>query len=405
MEARKALAMWVERGLLSSELSQELAATLEEEDRGVRSRAIVSLFVSVGALLAGGGLFLFIASHWDSESPLRRMLLLVAVYFLVVAAAIVADGQRLRVVAHGLWFLSAVTVGVNVFLIGQIFNLPLNYWQGTLLWLIAVLAVGRLAPSFALGWLAVVLSLLTIGWFSVPESQFFDQGAFLWDAAGIRPLMGLVGLTLVAGASLIDATEATYLAGPARAAGVVLIAGPLVVSTFHPAAFAAVFEIDFRVFHVVVVAATIAVVAAAWARARGELLAVGLGVLLVLHVSFLPQVGRRPDAPDPLDEFDSLPWLAEAFGNSELLFLVYGFSMLGLALATVVAGRHYQVRGLVNTGLFAIGVLVMAAYIGRVAGALPTSVAFLIGGALLVAVAVVIERKRRDLTARAGVES
>jgi uncharacterized membrane protein len=41
--------------------------------------------------------------------------------------------------------------------------------------------------------------------------------------------------------------------------------------------------------------------------------------------------------------------------------------------------------------------LILATYIGRVAGALPTSLAVLVGGVLVVAVAVVLERKRRDM--------
>jgi uncharacterized membrane protein len=397
MDAHKALAMWAERGLIDDDLRARLGQTLDEQERGTRSRAIVSLFVSVGALLTGGGLFLFIASHWDNESPIRRMLLLVAVYLLVVAGAVAADRQRLRVVSHGLWFLSAVTVGANVFLIGQIFNLPLNYWQGTLLWLLAVLAVGRTAPSFPLGWLAVVLALLTLGWLSVPDSQFFDQGAFLWDAGGIRPLLSLLGLAMVAGAVLLTDTEGQYLATPARVSGVAMVAAPLVISTFHPVTFAATFEIDFRMFHLVVAVAAVGVVGVMWWRTRRELLGYAVVILLGLLVVLLPQVGRQDDAPGRLGEFRSLPWLAEPFARSEILFFLYGLVVLGLALATVVAGRRYEVRALVNVGLASIGVLVMAAYIGRVAGALPTSVAFLLGGALLVAVAVGIERKRRDL--------
>lgn len=402
MEARKALAMWVERGLISSDLGEELSATLAEEDRTARSQLMVSLFVSVGAVLVGGGFFLFIASHWDGESPVRRLLLLVAAYLLAVIAALVAERQRLEVVGKGLWFLAAVTVGVNVFLIGQVFHLPLTYWQGTLLWLIAVLAVGRVAPSFPLGWLAVALTLLTLGWISVPESRQFDQASFLWDAAGLRALVAVVGLALVAIAGLAQRTEAEYLVRPARATGVAMVALPLVVSTFHPAAFAAIFEIHFRLIHIIVLVAVAGIAAGVWLQSRAELLGYAVAAMLGLLAVLLPQVGQQTDAPDGLSDFRSLPWLAEPFARSELLFFLYGLVIMSIGLATVVAGRHYDVRALVNVGLVSVGVLVMAAYIGRVAGALPTSIAFLVGGVLLVALAVVVERKRRDLVATPG---
>jgi uncharacterized membrane protein len=405
VDAHKALSMWAAEGLISPELEKRLTARLEAEESSSRSSALISFFVSVGAVLVGGGLFLFIASHWDSESPLRRLLMLAVAYFVAVIAALVADRQELGVVAKGLWFLAAVTVGVNIFLIGQIYNQPLTYWQGTLLWLVAALAIGRAAPSPPLGWLAVGLAVLTLGWASVPESDFFDQGAFLWDQGGIRPLLPLLGLALIAASLLIDDSEGDYLVTPARVVGIAFIAVPIVASTFHPAAFAAVFQIDFRLFHFVAILLALIVIGGAWASSRHDLLAYVLGALLVLSLVFLPQVGQQPDAADPLDEFDSLPWLAEAFADSDPLFLFYGAFVFALALATVVLGRRFEIRALVNVGLVSVGVIVFAAYVGRIAGALPTSLAFLLGGVLLVAMAIFIERKRRDLTTETAVGS
>ena len=50
-------------------------------------------------------------------------------------------------------------------------------------------------------------------------------------------------------------------------------------------------------------------------------------------------------------------------------------------------------------GVVVVAVLIMSIYIGRVAGELPTSIAVLLGGVLLVAGPVFLERKRRDLVA------
>ena len=60
----------------------------------------------------------------------------------VILAALGVCRGRLINELRGLWFLSSITVGVNIFLLAQIFNLPLNFWQGTLLWMIAALAMG-----------------------------------------------------------------------------------------------------------------------------------------------------------------------------------------------------------------------------------------------------------------------
>ena len=404
MDARDALDAWVRDGLIPDELADRLRDTLDDvEPREIDTRAderpglLIRLLVFVGALLIGGALLLFIGSQWDESSPTRRLLLLFAVYLAVVGAAALAGRQRLDTTSRGLWFLSSVTVGVNIFLVGQIFNLALNYWQGTLLWMIASLAMGWAAPSAAQGWLATVLGLLTLGWLSVPAAQFYDQGAFLVDAGGIRPLLPLIGISMLAGAALTADTTWSWLAPGLRAIGVVLVAAPFTVSTFHPFLYAWFFQIDARLFHVLVIVASLAVVAILFARRRTPLVLAAVPPIVALVLVQLPQVSPSDTARHGLDGFDSVPWLGEAFADSALLFGIYTAVVFALALGTVAVGLQYRLPALVNVGVAVIAVLLTALYIGRLAGALPTSLAVGIGGVLLVAGAVLLERKRRDL--------
>ena len=399
MEARDALAEWERGGLIDSSLATLLRDTLSDDEQRARTNQLIRLLVAVGAVLIGGGLLLFISSHWDSQSPVRRVGLLLLVFALVVVAAAVADRQRLETTGRGLWFLASITVGVNIFLLGQIFNLPLNFWQGTLLWMIAALAMGWASPSVAQGWLVVVLGVLTVGWISVPSSLFFDQGAFLWEPGGVRPLLALLGLALVAGSTLVPATDFEFLHQPSRAIGALLIAVPITVSTFHPIVFTWVWEMDARWFHVILGAGCCAVIAlASWLRPN-PLITWVLPVLGALLVVLLIQVDFGTDVPDNIDHFDSSSWLAEPLARSEWVMGLYTALVYALALGTVVAGQRFRQTALVNVGVAVVAVLTIAVYIGRVAGELPTSIAVLVGGILLVAGAVVLERKRRDLIA------
>jgi len=398
MDARDAIAKWEGVGLITPELASQLRETLDTDERAERSSRLIRLFVGVGAVLIGGGLLLFIGSHWDSQSPVRRVGLLVFVYALVVAAATVADRQRLETTGRGLWFVSSIIVGVNIFLLGQIFNLPLNFWQGTLLWMIAALAMGWASPSVAQGWLVVVLGVLTLGWISVPSAQFFDQGAFLWDEGGILPLLALLGLALAAGSMLVAGSDFDFLRQPSLVTGVLLIAVPLTVSTFHPTLFAAVWRMDPRWFHLVLAVGCVAVIGLSWWRTQNRLLVWALPTLCGLLVALLVQVDLV-DVPSSINDFDSSSWLAEPVATSDWVLALYTLVIFGLALGTVVAGQRMRVAALVNVGLAVVAVLVMSIYIGRIAGALPTSIAVLLGGLLLVAVAIFLERKRRDLIA------
>lgn len=404
MDARDALTMWVREGLLAADLAERLRETLEagepSDPRPGGSR-LTRLVVFVGALLIGGGLLLFIGSQWDESSPTRRLLLLFGVYLLVVASAALAERQRLSTTARAMWFLSSIAVGVNIFLTGQIFNLTLNYWQGTLLWMIACLAMGWAAPSSAQGWLAVPLGLLTLAWLSVPSTLFFEQAAFVVDAGGIRPLLPLLGLAMVAGAALASSTSFSWLGRPLRAFGALALAVPLTISTFHPVVFAAVFEIDFRLLHVIIAVASLAVVAAVWIRMSHPLVLVAVPAVLGTLLVLLPQVDVDDDTASDLDYFDSIPWLAEPFADSALLFGIYTAVIFALALGTVAAGLQFRVPALVNVGVGVLAVQLVAIYVGRLAGTLPTSLAVLLGGLLLVGGGALLERKRRDLLVEA----
>ena len=118
-------------------------------------------------------------------------------------------------------------------------------------------------------------------------------------------------------------------------------------------------------------------------------LAITCGVLLLL-----PQVRH--------DDFvlggasATVPWLAPLFSDSELVFGLYGAVVTAAAVGIVAVGEHLGRASLINVGYIMVSVLLFALYVGRVAGALPTALAVLLGGMLLILGAVGLERRRRD---------
>ncbi len=405
MDASDALAFWLAEGQIDAELASRLQSSVdarkvlepEPEPEPEPASRFIWLLASIGAVLTGGGLLLFIASQWDQSSPARRLFLLLAIYLLSVGAAAVADRQRLRTTATGLWFLSSILVGANIFLTGQVFNLPLSYWQGTLLWMIAALAMGWASPSRAQGWLVVPLAVLTLGWISTPTSEFFGQWAFLVGPGGIRPLLPLIGLALVAVSIWVAGNPFGWLSAPARAIGAVLIAVPILVSTFHPVAFAYVFQIDVRWFHLLAISSCVALVVIVALRQTNQLLSWSLAAVGALLLVILPQASEQNT--NVATSSGTTSWLAESFGGSELAFGAYNALILGLGIAAIAAGQRFGVRAMVNGGFWVVGVLLMAIYVGRIAGELPTSFAVILGGLLLLGGAVFLEGKRREVIA------
>lgn len=422
MDAEAALDRWEQDGLVDADLADRMRSRLVEyrteaasataPQRDVPSATSgpgapggivepwrVRFVVMLGAVLVGGGLLAFIAGQWDQQSPLRRMALLMLVWALITAAAVASTVRGLVMTGRAFWFMSTVAAGANIFLIGQVYNLPLNWWQGCALWMLCALVMGWASGSDAQGWLAVTMLVLTVGWLVPPNSRWAEQAAALVEPQGLRALMPVLGLALIV-VSRIAQTRADpgagglgFLRQPAMVIGAVLVAVPLVVSAFHPDVFVALFSMEFGWRHAVflLVAAVVIAVGAKIAPhpvVYGAAAAVGLAMIVIL-----PQVAERPGSR----RVEPIPWLGPIFRGHPLTFWVWNAVVLAAAIAVVLAGRHYGERALLNVGMVSVAVLVLAFYIGRIAGQLPTSLAMVGGGLVLVAGGYVLERRRRDL--------
>lgn len=391
--------MWLTEGHIDPVTHDRLGAALAQHDVPAARNKMISVLVSLGALLIGAGLLLFIASQWGESSPLARLAMLVIAYAATVAAATLARVRDLGTTSNGLWFLSSIAAGANIFLVGQIFNLPLTYWQGTLLWLVATLAAGWAAPSSAQGWLAVPLAILTLGWLWVPSTFMFDQVAFLFDPAGLKAALPLVGIGLIAVASLVRDTDFGWLRRPATAFGATLVAAPLTLATFHNELLGWVFEMQVTIVHRLIAVGASVLLVVAWRRDRRSAWLGWAGAVLALFLVLAPQ------AVVPISSMAPVSWFARTLAGSPVLHFVYVAAVFGLALGAIGGGFRWGVKALVNTGFAMVSVQLFAFYVVRVAGALPASVAVSCGGLLLVGGAIGLERKRRDLARRASEKS
>jgi uncharacterized membrane protein len=229
----KAFDLWRERGQLDEAQIEELRRTLDESQSTLRSGRAVVLFSTLGAVLVGLGTILFVASHWDSIGPLARSFALVAAYLLSVAAAYATQEKGLPLVSESLWFLATLVLGANIFLIGQLFNFTLTFWQGPFLWFIGAMAMGLARDKAAYGWLAVPLGLLALGWFGGGSGWFTDdQFEFLAGSRGLLPLLPAMGVALLCLAALArGSARFAFVRSACAAWGVALIAIPLISGT------------------------------------------------------------------------------------------------------------------------------------------------------------------------------
>ncbi len=386
-----ALQHWLGEGLLTAEKVQELGESLEKADKTQDSGRLAMIFGTVGAVLTGLGVILFVASNWATMSPGVRTVALLAVYGAVIGAAVLAERRGFSIVANSVWLLSTLVLGANIFLMAQIYNLSLTMWQGTLAWLIGALAIGYARQSAAQAAVAVPLAVLTIGWAGGGSGFFFDdQVEFLFADDGLRPVLGLVGLAFIGLSTLVaKRDDLSFAQLPCFRWGTFIVAAVLVLATAHVELASAMFNADFSIKQIGLIVAAIALVGAAATLGKVESTASGpamIAVLALLLVVMIP--------------YQDTTWLGFEAGGVHLLFGLYVLLVLGTALFTIWLGINARNTRLVNVGMVSTTLLIIIQYFGWSFELLDRSIAFILGGIVLISLSVFVEKQRRRIMAQ-----
>lgn len=127
------LARWQAAGLIDAASAERVRAFESRQGDSQRLRWPTILAITIGGLMLGAGVLLFVGAHWDRLSPAERfstVLLLVGVFHL--AGAFVEEKfPALATVLHGV---GTASLGAGIFLAAQIFNLNEDWTGGVLLW-------------------------------------------------------------------------------------------------------------------------------------------------------------------------------------------------------------------------------------------------------------------------------
>jgi uncharacterized membrane protein len=360
---------WVAEGLVTAAQAEAIRARYRDAAAEERRGRVVVVLALVGAIVVGLGVILFFAANWDTIPRWTRLLLLVAA---IVAAYAGADRLRdLRpAIAHALAVLGVILFGTSVFLVGQMYNVSTHDPLAFLLWSGAAVSMALIWRSTPLATLSIVLLAAWQGhelFFTLSDSQ---------AGAAVGPLAVLYGSALYAlGTAFAPRLQPLGFAKPMRGFGVLFASAPLFVFSFenvtrdlrkeHPldgraAAFA------------VALAATTMLGVAALGRARGW---EGAGVAAVAVLGLLPA-------------------LVEVHRG----FYVVAFGLL--ALGAIAAGVEADEEWLVNLGVLFVGIELFARFFDLFGRMLARSGAFVLTGALLLALAWTLERGRSHLVGR-----
>ncbi len=394
-----ALKAWQEQGLIDEQKATELRAALPTKPKHDTSRA-VTIFATIGAVLVGLGIILFVGSNWKEMGPVLRVLVLLAGYGTIVCAAHVTEKRGYGIISNSLWLLTSLALGANIVLFAQIFHHSLTYWQGPFMWMLGALAMAYARKSRAQIALAVPLGILALGWIGGGSGWFMDdQMQFLFSPDGLRPLFPVLGLGLISLSLLLRKTTWKSFASPIIFVwGTLCLAIPLIISTFHHDAFNSIFSLTLGVKQWLIIMSCGVLMALSLSMTQfqsrfGRYTLLGIAVLLCMILIQVPAVTRHWYTERGWTQ----SWLAAPFDQSPLYFGIYVIIIFALSLLAVWIGSQSRNGRLINVGLASAAVIITGQYFTWSFKLLDRSIAFILGGILLIGMSIFLEKQRRKL--------
>jgi uncharacterized membrane protein len=236
-------------------------------------------------------------------------------------------------------------------------------------------------------WLAVPLGVLALGWLGGGQAWFTDdQWETLFSASGLRPLYPGIGLGLVSVALLVRSLDGwRFASGTWLVWGALLVAAPLVIATADDEALTFLFEIAMTPKQWLVLAlGAVLTLAAVWLAKfdhPGNRVLLTITALLVFACVGASAMGG----------------LSKGGGA---LFPFFVLLVIGLSLYLVWGGLGAANPRLVNIGVASAATVVLIQYFSWSFRLLDRSLAFILGGIVLIVLSIWIEKQRRRLLER-----
>jgi uncharacterized membrane protein len=133
------LTRWQSAGLLDDPTAAAIRAYEEAHAKPSSRGWQVLIALILGAILLGAGVLLFVAAHWDSISPLVRLLLVVAMLVFFHGLGLLTR-TRFAGFATAMHAVGTISAGAAIALVGQIFNMQEHWPAAVMLWALCAAA-------------------------------------------------------------------------------------------------------------------------------------------------------------------------------------------------------------------------------------------------------------------------
>ncbi|MDM7920349.1 MAG: DUF2157 domain-containing protein [Methanosarcina sp.] len=365
---------WVDEGTINNDQAEKMRADLAEYKKEHRSKKQIIAFSTIGAILIGIGVILFVASNWEKLGDSIKVLLLVGSTIGIHYAGyhFKYETQKYPRLGTALILLSALFFGASLFLIAQIYNINANNSTLVLIWVIGVLP---LVYGYMSAPVAGLCSLLFYIWVSL---LYFER-------TDLEKLISIWDLFLMSGIAVYFigilhglAEKIKYAETPFKFIGLQAALFALFVHTFELGEYFAgkIVPAIYAVLGVLFLAVLLS--KPLRERLKGFQADASISIIALLMAGITLTTIYLP--------------------ASEKTYMII-FNVIFLVLLTLLlyAGYNMEDIGIVSTAMFWFILLIFARYFDFFWELLPRSLFFMLGGLVLLVISIVLERKRREL--------
>jgi len=373
---------WLDEGTIDQHQAGKMRSDLAQYSLERRSRKRTTAFSIIGVVLIGIGAILFVASNWQRMGDVFRVLLLVASTLGVHYAGYLLryekeEGKYNRNrIGRALIFLSSLLFGASLFLIAQIYNINANESTLILIWILGALPLVYGYQSAPIAGLCAILSFL---WIVLLHGERIDLNKFIeiWDLC----LISGIGLYLIG--LLHELWERTRSASmPIKFIGLQATLLFLFVFTFqhHRLSVDPMVSVVYALLSVLLLAA---VLFSRSIRTGLSGFREDLSMLSMPAIAFLMAAINLTRIYSPLSD--------------KAYMAIFNIIFLALLILLLYAGYGREDFRTIYSTLFWLMLLIFARYFDFFWEMLPRSIFFAVGGLILLAMSVIMDRKRREL--------
>ncbi len=387
----KEIPKWQSKGIISGEQARKIKALYSGKESEGPGSKLVPFIAIFGSLMIGAGIILFFAMNWSTIPKAVKVATLLGflLAFYHLGYLMKFSKGTFPKVGESLILLGTILFGANIALIGQIFNISSHWPNMFLFWALGALAISYVSASLPSLFVGLITLLIYVGtesyfWFDNIDSFYHAEYAFFL----IFLSLGILYFTL---GSLHEKKEnARAMRYPYHLIGsfLVLMVCYLLSFKWFGGEFGRYFgensDLLFtsQFWTIYLIATAISALALAYHFMRRdkksalefyEIFLLGLLLVFSPVVVLLTKVNF---------------WFVPVLFNIILFLLI---------VASVYVGHTKREKTLVNLGMAAFGVALISRYFEYLWDVLNGYLFFIIGGVLLIALSILLEKKRRSI--------